>query len=420
MNRPSFGLRIVITVLILGGFAGLLHAGRPIAIKGGRIVTVTAGVIENGTLIIRDGRIEAVGKDIRIPSEADVIDAAGTTILPGFIDGFTNLGIADFAAFGSDDDEASDPVAPHLHVTDALNPENRFIPLARASGVIAAICAPADGNLLTGQSALIRLKGVSIEEMGIKFPAAVHGCLGEPPKMRYGKMNQMPMTRMGAAALLRQTLIDAQAYVHGIDEYEKKLAAFQKSGKKDEKEPNPPAIDPKKMALRPVLEGKIPLILSADRYDDILTALRMADEFNLKLILNHGAEAGRMADVLASKKVPVIIGPLAHAPLKLETMNSIKENAAWLSRAGVKIAFQTGSIQNASGLLAEARLAVANGLPPEEAMKALTIYPAQIFGVDAIYGSLEVGKSASLVIFDGDPLAMRSQVKMVFIDGKKM
>jgi imidazolonepropionase-like amidohydrolase len=387
---------------------------RPVVLQGGRLVTITQGVIENGTLIMAAGRITAIGSDLSIPNGADVIDVSGMTVVPGLIDGFTNLGVADVPSMGKDDDESTDPVTPHLRILDALNPENRFIPAARKSGVTAVLTAPSDGNLLTGQSALLRLTGGTVEEMVLAAPVAVHASLGEAPR-RYGQRNRAPMTRMGSAALLRQTLVDAKGYADKLAMHESKLAAYREGAEEDE--PTPPERNLKLEALVPVVEGGLPLVVSADRFDDLHTALRVSREFDLRLIVNHGAEAHRVADELSEETIPVIWGPMGAAYRELESGRGTPETPALLARAGVPFAFQTGSMENLAGLREEARAAVLHGLSPEEALKGLTLYPAQIFGVADRLGSLEVDKLADVVVFDGDPLEDLSKVEMVFVAG---
>ena len=383
------------------------------ALKGARLLTVTHGVIEDGVLVMRGGRITAIGADVGIPAGARVLDLTGKTAMPGLVDRFTNLGAADYPSYGEDDDEATDPVTPHLRIIDGLNPENRFIPLARNAGVTAVLCAPAEGNLVTGQSALVRLAGESIEEMVVRSPVGVHVTLGEAAKLRYGEKNRMPGTRMGSAALLRQTLVDAQGYAEKLALHERK-AAENAGGREAE----PPARDLKLEALLPVLRGEVPLIVSADRFDDIHTALRIAEEFGLRIILNHGAEAHRVADKLASGKIPVIWGPAGARYRELESQAGTPQTPALLAEAGVVFAFQTGSVENLAGLLDEARKAIASGLPYAAALEALTLHPARIFGAADRLGSLEVGKDADLVVFDGDPLGEISRVEMVFIGGR--
>jgi len=426
MKGTKYARLSTFIILMLGLCSFLYPQGddEVLAIRGGRLVTITRGEIENGVLIIKGGKLSAVGKDIAIPKGAKIIDASKYIVLPGLIDSFTNLAAVETEGIEEtrDYDEATSPITPHLRITDAINPESKLLSVARKSGVTAALSAPGEGNLLSGQSALIRLLGDQVEEMVVKFPVAVHGSLGELPKLRYGSKGKAPSTRMGAAALLRQTFIDAQDYLSKITRYEKKLKEFQqkeKEGKADPtKKPVPPSVDFKLQSLIPIIKGELPLIVRANRVDDILTALRIAEEFQLKIILNHGADAYKVAEKLASRNIPVLVGPLTPYRQTLETSQATYENAAALSKAGVKIAFQTGSVRNVGNLLYEAGLAVSHGLPYEEALKALTINPAEIFGVEDELGSLEEGKRADIVIFDGDPLNPLSHIKMVIIGGK--
>jgi len=395
-----------------------------IAIRGGTLVTITNGNITNGILLIKGGKITAIGEDINIPEKAQTIDAENYTILPGFIDGFTNLGAVETEGIEEtrEYDEATSPVTPHMRIIDGINSESGLFDAAIKTGVTIVLCAPGEGNLLSGQSALIQLRGDSVEEMVLKFPVGIHGSLGEPPKLRYGKKNVNPSTRMGEAALLRQTLIDAQDYAKKIESYKEKLKDYEKKEKEGKAEPDkkpiPPPTNFKMQSLIPVIKGELPLILRANRYDDILTALRIADEFKLKLILNHGADAYKTAKKLAVRNIPVILGQMPPYRSTQETMSALYENAALLHKAGVKIAFQTGSAHNLGSLLQQASLSVSHGLPYEEALKALTINPAQIFGLENELGSLEKGKRADIVIFDGDPLNSLSHIKMVITEGQ--
>jgi imidazolonepropionase-like amidohydrolase len=251
----------------------------------------------------------------------------------------------------------------------------------------------------------------------------MQAALGEGPKMRFGAKNQAPQTRMGEAALLRQTFIDVQNYLQQVNDYERKNKEYEakkKGGEKVEDSiPAPPAIDLKLQALVPVLKGELPFLVTANRYDDILTALRIADEFGLKVILGGGAEAYRLKERLAAKKIPVLLKPEeAASRLTLETRGAVPDNATRLWRAGLKFAFQTGSVKDVTGLIRQAHFAVANGLPRDEAWRALTLNAAEIFGVSAEMGSLEKGKSADLVIFEDDPLNAPTKVKWVIIQGE--
>jgi imidazolonepropionase-like amidohydrolase len=370
-------------------------------LKGGDLVTVTQGVIQNGVLIIRNEKIEAVGKNIALPENAVIIDVSNSTVTPGFIDAFSHIGTVEWEAEDQDYDEAVSPLTPHMRIIDALNPENKWIEQARESGITAALSAPGEGNLLSGQSALIHLAGSSLEEMVIKFPAGMHASLGELPKMRYGQKNRYPMTRMGEMALLRQTFIEAREYAGKL-----------------ENGASPPPVNFKLQSLLPVLEKKIPLIVRANRMDDILSALRLADEFQIKLILNHGSEAFKVANRLASFRIPVLISPFMKKQTLLETENARYTNASLLREAGISIAFQTGASLHFSDLLLQVRLAVSCGLSAGEGLKALTIYPAQIFGVDDQVGSLEEGKLADIAVFNKHPLESPALPKLVLIKGQ--
>jgi imidazolonepropionase-like amidohydrolase len=394
----------------------------PVVLKAARIVTVARGVLEPGAILIRNGRIAALGTDVPIPEGARVIDASKYAAYPGFIDAFTNLGASDKGMIERDDDEATSPVTPQLRIIDGFDPSNEYIPLARRAGVTTVLAAPSIGNLLSGQSALVRLDGADVETMIVKFPVAIHGSLGEAPKLRYGGKGQMPMTRMGEAALLRQTLLDAQAYRDDLAAYEKKARAYdqkRQDGKAgDEEKPVPPAANPVSQSLLPVLEARIPMIISADRLDDILTALRIAGEFKLKIILNGGAEAYKAKERLAALGVPVLLRPRAAYRLTIETEGAMPENAFLLQKAGVKFAFQTGSFTNLGDLVSQARMAVVAGLPYKEALKALTMNAAEIFGAEDVIGSLEPGKSADIVVYDQDPITGPARLKLVIIAGR--
>jgi len=261
--------------------------------------------------------------------------------------------------------------------------------------------------------------------MLIKFPAALHMNLGEAPKSRYGARSRMPSTRMGIAALIRQEFSKAQEYMKKKKKYEKELKKLEE--KKEEKgeakkvtTPAPPPKDLKMEALAKALTQELAVIVRAHRMDDIMTALRLAEEFNLKLILLHGTEAYKLADQLAKKKIPVLIGPITTQPSSMETLGAIYENAALLAKAGVKIAIQSSSAHGVRNLPYQAGLAAAYGLPQMEALKAITINPAQILGVDDILGSLEPGKMANVIVIKGDPLEITSQVTNLIINGKEI
>lgn len=370
-----------------------------IAIKAGKIIRVTHPAIEKGTIIIEKDKIVAVGKDLSIPPEAEIINCPECFVFPGFIDTFTNLGLEDIEIEEQDSSETSFPITPQLRVIDALNPENRFIAFARKNGVTSALVAPIGKNIISGQSALINLAGKNPQEMLLKFPAAIQATLGEAPKEVFGKKGQMPATRMGEVALIRQTLIDTQNY-----EREKREGMAKK--------------DLKLEALLPLIRGEIPLIIQANRMSDILTALKIAEEFNLKLIISQGAEAYRLAGELSAKRIPVLIGPIEDYFQRIETRGASYEAAKILDEAGVEIAFQTGDIRKGNNLIGQAKESLKYGLSYESALRALTINPARIFGLDKEIGSIEEGKLANLILFEADPLINVGKIKLVIIKGK--
>jgi imidazolonepropionase-like amidohydrolase len=375
---------------------------------------MTRGILDSGVIIIRDGRIQEVGKDVAIPAGTRIIEASTSYIFPGFIDAGTNLGTVELETIEKDDDEATLPLTPHLRTIDAFNPESRLIPEALDLGVTTVLVAPARGNLLSGQSALIYLGGSHLSETVIRTAAAVHGSLGDVSKPR-SKLNQAyPYTRMGGAALLRQTLADARYYLDRALEFEKK----RKDGQAEAAAGPKPPLQPMLEALVPVVKGDLPLVVTANRLDDILTALRIAQESGIRIIISEGAQAWRVRDRLAALKLPVILRPRVDFGSTVETVGGRHENAALLQGAGVKIAFQTGSIQNLGDLLLQARVAVGYGLAPEDALRALTINPAEIFGVGDEIGSLEKGKSADIVIFPGNPILSSVRASTVIIRGR--
>jgi imidazolonepropionase-like amidohydrolase len=243
--------------------------------------------------------------------------------------------------------------------------------------------------------------------------------MGEAPKAKYGEANKTPSTRMGTAALIRQTLIKAREYEIKWKRYnDRKL----EKGSKDTTETTAPERDMKLEAVLEVLNGKIPLVVSAHRVDDILTAIRIAEEFGIEknLVINHGTNAYKIADILARKKIPVIVGPVTTQPDTMETLGASYETAALLNKAGVLVAIQSNETHNARNLPYEAALAVANGLPYEEALKAITVNVARIFGFESLVGTLEAGKRANVIVAEGDPLEPRTKIIHVFIGGQEI
>jgi imidazolonepropionase-like amidohydrolase len=416
--------RLMIVTSIVTAASVLPAPAQTIAITGGKILTVTHGLIENGTVVVENGKIAAVGADVKVPAGAQVIDARGNVVMPGLIDAGDELGLVEIPAeqITVDSTEYTDPLHPELRVLDALNPRSELLRVTRAEGITNALSEPAAGNLIAGESAVIQLDGETVEQMVVKSPAALHINLGEESKSVYHLKGKPPETRMGQMAMLRQEFLKAQHYKLEQEAYAKKQAQ-KKPGDPEKPEDEsrrigPPARDLGMEALLAALEDRIPVVVRADRVSDLEMALRLADEFHLRLILAGAAAAWRIADELAVRKIPVIVGPILEEPARMEALDVRLDNAARLYRAGVPIAIQTATANNVRDLPFEVEYAVSSGLPEQAALEAVTINPARFFGVDDRLGSLAQGKEANLVILDGMPFHVKTHVVKELIGGR--
>jgi imidazolonepropionase-like amidohydrolase len=393
-----------------------------IALKGGKLLTITHGVIENGVVVMQNGRITAIGgADTAIPSNARVIDVTGMTVYPGLIDSETRLGLTEISAdrMTNDELEASDEIMPHMHVYDAFHAETALIPVTRINGVTNAIVAPGGGDTLPGQDSFIQLAGASATEMlTVRDIAMPLNFTGAQRRNQSFESAKFPFTRMGMAEQLRQTFIDALDYDQKLAAYEKKKSSSDE--KEKDKAGNPPKRDLKLEALLPYLHGKKPVVLAAEQPNDLLTALDLANEFHLKVILNHVTHSASLLDKIAATGLPVIVGPIYEDPKDDQRYDAVFKMPAELAKRGVKIAFASYDAHNVRNLPYAAGYAVGFGLSPEDAMKALTINPAQIWGVDKDLGSLDVGKIGNVVVANGDPLDVKTDVKYVFIQGQEI
>lgn len=399
-------------------------AGGPIVLRGGRLLTITRGVIENGVVVMENGKIAAAGAagSVSIPRGARVIDVAGMTVYPGLIDSESQLGLTEISSDrnGNDEVEASDEIMPHMHVYDAFHAETALIPVARINGVTNAIVAPGNLDTLPGQDSFIQLAGRSAAEMLLVRDIALPlNFTGRQRRNESLQNSKYPSTRMGMAAQLRQTFIDAQDYAQKLAAYEKKKASGAADKEKD-KEAAPPKRDLKLEALLPYLEGKKPVVLAAEEPHDLETALDLAREFHLKVILNHVAHSASLLDKIAATGFPVIVGPIYEQPKEWERYDTVFRLPAELAQRGVKIAFASYDSHNVRNLPYAAGYAAGFGLPPEEALKAITLNPAQIWGVDDRLGSLDAGKMANIVVATGDPLDVKTDIKHVFILGEEI
>lgn len=398
-----------------------------IVLRGGKLLTITHGVIENGVLVMQKGKITAVGAagSVSVPRDAKVIDVTGMTVYPGLIDSETRLGLTEISADQMTDDlvETSDEIMPHMHVYDAFHAETAVIPVTRINGVTNAIVAPASQDTLPGQDSFIQLYGRSADEMLLVRDIAMPLNFTGRQRRNQGQFQnyKYPSTRMGMAAQLRQAFLDAQDYDQKLAAYEKKKSSGGDDKDKDkdkEKGPGtPPKRDLKLEALLPYLHGQKPVVLAAEEPNDLLTALGLANEFHLKVVLNHLSHSAKLLDKVAATGFPVIVGPIYEQPKEDERYDAVFKLPAEMAKRGIKIAFASYDAHNARNLPYAAGYATAFGLPHDEALKAITINPAQIWGVDNQLGSLDTGKTANVVVANGDPLDVKTDVKHVFIDG---
>jgi imidazolonepropionase-like amidohydrolase len=384
-----------------------------VAIVGGRVVPISGEPLDSGTILVVGGKITAVGSDLDIPVDATVIDAAGGWVLPGFIEAHGHVGVHEEAEgwAGSDSNELTEPVTAQVRALDAINPADLGFRDAVSGGVLAVNVNPGSGNPIGGQTAALKCWGRTVDEMLLKAPAGMKAALGENPKRVYGERKQSPSTRLGTAAIIRGALVDAANYLAKLD-------AEQRKPENDRKYIDR---DLKLEALGRVLRKEIPWRQHCHRADDIATAMRLAEEFGYNLVIDHGTEAHLLADILAAKDIPVIIGPLFTSRSKVELRNRSLDNPGKLASAGVTIAITTDHPVVPINFLAhQAALSVKHGLDRDNALRALTINPARIIGVDDRLGSIEPGKDADLVIWSGDPLDVLSRVTRALIDGEEI
>jgi len=365
---------------------------------------------ENGYIYIEGSIIKETGPMANCPNDTDIIDAKGRYVMPGFVDAHTHIGLfEDSVGFeGDDGNETTDPVTPQLRAIDGIYHADRSFDEARQWGVTTVVCGPGSSNVICGQFAALKTYGRSVDEMVFKQPCALKVAFGENPKSVHQEKNRTPSTRMSTAAILREQLYKAKEYMDNWEEY-----------RKNPDEKDKPEFDIRLEALIPVLKRELIMKVHAHRADDILTALRIAGEFNLDITIDHCTEGHIIADILKQKNVKVILGPLLTDRSKIELRNQSIEAPAILSREGIPVAIMTDHpcvpIQH---LLLSASVAVREGMAEEDALKAITINAARAAGIDDRVGSLEPGKDADIVIFSGYPFDYKTKVDMTIINGK--
>ena len=376
-----------------------------IAITHGKLLTVANGTIEDGTLLIDNGKITAIGKDIAIPQGAEILDASGKWVTPGLIDAHTHISTFNephWMPHIGDGNEVTSPVTAQIRGIDALNPFDMAIGAARSAGFTTCYTGPGSANVIGGTGLSFKLKNAAtVQEIAIEGSEMMKMALGENPKRCYGSEKKMPMTRMGTGAVLRKALFDAKQYSNAL--------AAGKDVKRD--------FDLE--ALVPVVRGEMRCRIHCHRADDIVTAIRIAEEFNLDYTIEHCTEGYKILDFLKAKKAKVVIGPLLMGPQKFEIWGCRQDTPAVFEKAGIEdFCLMADDSSATKWLPVHVGIAMRNGLSFEQALKCVTINPAKLLKLDDRIGSLEVCKDADIAIFNGMPFSNLTLCEQVIIDGK--
>ena len=379
-----------------------------IALTNCKAMTITNGILEPATILIADGKIKEIGinTDVVIPEESEIIDLTGKWVTPGFIDAHSHLAMGEpgVKGGGDDDNEMVDPVTAHVRMIDSLDPWSIGIPAARMGGFTCVCSLPGSANVIGGTGIAVKLKDAkTVLDLVIPGTEVMKMALGENPKGCYGSQKRMPMTRMGIGAVLRETLFNAKQYADNLEEAEKEGKPFKHDFK----------LDP----LVPVVRGEMRCRVHCHRADDILTAVRIGEEFGLDLVVEHCTEGFKVADILAKKHVKCVVGPLRLIPAKEEIWHCTMENPGILEKVGVEFALSADAQTATRWLPEEAGIAMAYGLSEETAFRALTVNAAKILNLDHRMGTLEPGKDADLAVFDGHPLCNMTRCKATMVDG---
>lgn len=391
------------------------------AIVNATILCPFQGLVEKGTILFDKGKIVAVGKSVTVPQGSKIIDVDGKYVLPGFIDAHCHQGMFDGSIgwAGRDGNEMTTPITPEMRGRDGFNPFEPSLKEVLRGGVTAINTGPGSGNVISGESFVIKPTGIGVvDEMIILSPSGLKVAFGENPKRVHGAENKrMPMTRMGIAALLRKTFTDGQNY---LEEWKAFGAKAREARDKGEVPPNPPKRNLGMETIAKVLKREIPLHAHAHRADDIVTAIRIAEEFNLRLVIIHCTEGHKIAKHIARKKVPAVIGPTLFWTSKPETRERGFETAVILNKAGVQVALQTDSLTPMNYFPLLPMYAIKHGMSRDDALRCVTINPAEILDIQSQVGSLEPGKDADIVVWSGHPFEFYSEVTQVFINGKRV
>ena len=401
MKRTILIAALLWTLALLATAAG---ADRAIAIINGRIVVGDGTVIDGGTVLIENGKITQVTEGTILPEDGITIDAKGLWVCPGMIDPYTTIGMVEVSmdSATNDTNESTQIITPHLRATDGFNPDSAIIPVTRVGGITTVLSSPGSGNPINGQAAVFDLAGRTCGEMLIAQEAAMIFSFSN----RATRQGSFPTTRPGLVAAVRQALYDARQYEAG----KLKQSEEGKGGR----------LDLKNEALLPVINGDMPVIAEARSVQEIRAAISVADEFGLDLILLNPSHAYKLLDEIKQREIPVLLGNTFNLPAEDEPFDRYFSLAAELHRAGILFAFTTATAHNVRTLPTLAAKSVAYGLPEEEAIKAVTLNAARILRIDDMVGSLEPGKTANIVLWDGHPLQGRSRVVRLFIRGEEI
>ncbi len=384
----------------------MMHKFKEMVLHGGVIHPITSEDMKEGYVVIENGRIKHIGHGI-LPLDQrqgrEVVDLQGKHLMPGFIDAHTHLGILEenVGEIGKDNNETSGPVAPHLRAIDAVNPQDVGFRDAIRAGVTTVMTGPGSNNPVGGLNMAIKTHGTIIDKMIIKNPVGLKLALGENPMTTYGPKSTMPVTRMGVMGLIRGMFMEAQDYQVQKDagKITKRIAAME--------------------ALLPVLHHELPIRVHAHRADDIVSAIRLADEFHLRLVIEHGTEGYLIKEYLREKGIAVAIGPMFTPRTKVELNNRSYDTARELAEVGIKISLITDHPYNSiEHLRLSAILAHQEGLDAHIALEAVTINPAGILNIEDRVGSLEPGKDADIIVLNGHPLDIDAKVDLVYINGE--
>ncbi|HEV7743319.1 MAG TPA: amidohydrolase [Pseudolysinimonas sp.] len=371
----------------------------PVAIVGGSVLPAADAELLRGTVLVRDGRIQAVGSDVPVPPDAELIDAAGMWVVPGFVEPHAHAGVHEESSgeAGEDTNETSAPDMAGIRALDGINVEDPAFSQALLGGVTTTVIKPGSSNPFGGQAVAIKTAGgPTVDSRVLRDAVAVKSAFGENPKAAHGIQGRTPVTRMGTAYAVRQALVNAR-----------------RAASTDEDQP-----DLHMAALARLLAGELAWDVHVHRHDDIATAMRIAEEFELRLVINHGTESYKLLDEIAARGIPVVLGPLFSARSKVELAGARWSTAALLHDAGIEVALTTDHPEVPLHLLVqEAAFAMREGLPREVALRSITSAPASIYGLGDRVGSLTAGADADIVLWSADPFDAQSHVEKVLVDG---